>query len=221
MIAEKQHSIRRRKQTVSLLSFLFPSFFPSSFDLEAPLTLEDVCARLEKLPRVRITRQVGLTYESFLPFSRAAVETPTISVAPFDFHLAYRDDDTYLYRADLDDARYKVSVAGYLKRWEAMSTVLTGRVYFNLHYVGVLFKSLVYTFGATLSTMFLIGLAVLFRFELMGAVIFTLMDSPWLLLLWWPIILVALWLNDVVVPAHKGRERLVTRLEDMLLLPDA
>lgn len=217
MILEKQHSIRRRKQTVSLLSFLFPSFFPSAFDLEAPLPLEDVCARLEKLPRVRITREATIVNEGMVPFPNIGAKAPTTSVAPFDFHLAYRDDDTYLYRADLDDARYKVSVAGYLKRWEAMSTVLTGRVYFNLHYVGVILKSVLYT-----AVMGIVTLAVSYLLWFYGVGLYlTLTRNPAIFAAVWLVVLAALWLNDVIVPAHKGRERLVTRLEDLLLLPDA
>lgn len=215
MIVEKHDSIRRRKQTVSLMSFLFPSFFPSAFDLEAPLPLEDVGTRLEKLPRVRISREARLVHESLIPFPNISVENQTLSVAPFDFQLAYRDD-TYMYRADLDDPRYRVSVVGYLKRWEAMSTVLTGRIYFNLHYVGVILKSLLY--AAVIGIVSLVVSYIL----LFGGIglYFVLSTNPAIFVAVWLVVLAALWLNDVVVPAHKGRERLVTRLEDMLLLAE-
>ena len=49
----------------------------------------------------------------------------------------------------------------------------------------------------------------------------TLTRNPAIFAAVWLVVLAALWLNDVIVPAHKGRERLVTRLEDLLLLPDA
>lgn len=215
MALETHKSVRRRRQSVSLFSFLFPSFFPSAFDLEAPLTLEGVCARLEKLPRVRISRSVASSgaLMSFL----AGEEHPTsISVAPIDLALAYRDDDTYLYRADLHDVRYRVSVVGYLKRWEANSTVLTGRVYFDLHYAGLFLKSLWYTLAIGAVSLVVTYVLLFWGFRFFPL----LMNNPVIYAALWLVVLAALWLNDVIVPAHRGRERLVTRLGDMLLLGD-
>lgn len=44
-------------------------------------------------------------------------------------------------------------------------------------------------------------------------------NNPAIFAALWLVVLAGLWLNDVVVPAHRGRERLLTRLEDMVLLP--
>ncbi len=206
----------RLKQSVGILSYLFPSFFPSAFDLEAPLTLEEALARLEKLPRVRVSRAPAFTYDLLMPYSPLRTEIQTVSVAPIDLALARRDDDTYQYRADLSDARFKITVKGYLKRWESLSTVVTGRVYFDLHYAAIFVKSVLYSIGAGLVALVISSLLGIFT----GLNLLAIFGQyPLLMLLPWLGVLVALWLNEVVVPAHIGRERLVTRIEDMVLLP--
>jgi hypothetical protein len=201
---------RKARQSVGVFSYLFPSFVSSGFDLEAPLSLEEARTRLEKVSRVRTTQKVSYGDDEM-----------TISVAPIDVGFMPMDDDTYRYRADLHHPRYRITVVGYLKRWEQVSTVLTGRVYFDLHYIGLLFKSAMYAAGAMLATIFLIVLiGVLFNaHQFYLWLVAWGIGAPWILLLWWPVIFIILWLHEVIAPAHVGRTRLVTRIEDMLLFP--
>lgn len=216
MDMEKRKQGRRVRQSVGLLAFLFPSSVPSGFDLEAPLMLEETRERLQKLSHVRVSRSAGSSDPLLSLLSRES-QPGTISVAPIEVALVYRDDDTYQYRVDFNDEQFKVRVRGYLKRWEQTSTLVTGSVQVDQHYLGFLFKSLVYTGVAAVLTLLAVVIIQFFGFA--PGLLILLQTQPQFLLLFWPVILVGLWLNDVVVPVRNGRNRLVTRIEDMLLFP--
>ncbi|NWG17984.1 MAG: hypothetical protein HXY41_15270 [Chloroflexi bacterium] len=222
MAEAKTKRKRRARQTVGLWAYFFPSFVPSGFDMESAFPLEESCARLEKLERVRVSRPTPATYRLLSGFTGSSfVDLPsTIADMPVDVQLNTLDADTVTYRLDLRDNLFRIRVQGYLKRWETATTLVTGQVRFDMHYGGVLLKSLLAALqGALVVAIFL--LVVHYRLNFWW-LLWDAAHYPDLALLGfalWLLALVVVWINDVVTPAQSRRYRLVTRIEDTLVFP--
>ncbi len=229
MGVEKRKRDWALRQTVGMLAYWFPSWRPSGFDLEAPLILEDARGRLAKLSQVRATRAAPIAQMvlvSFLSGLRGNIfhhERTSVSVAPIQLNMDKWDDDTYRYHVNLENDGFNITVQGYLKRWEADSTLVTGKIYFDMHYLGLLFKSLFITLIAGSGLGLFLFFAQFFRvfvsaWELGSRILNQIMLMPGILFLLWLVVFATLWINDVVFPAQIRRNQLVTRIEDMLLL---
>ncbi len=230
MIIEKSKRLGIR-QTVTLLAYLLPSLNPSSFELEAPFTLEETARRLSRLERVRVSRENPISQAILSDLMgntkggawRPANDTVSTSTTPIDVSMAVLDDDTFRYLVQYHDDRFSITVKGFIKRWDGDTTFVTGKVHIDMHYIGLVVKSLIYAvlaLGISLITL-AAGQMFLFATEL-GQAIYDLYNQQLLKfmpLVFWLIALGILWLNEVVIPAQSRRIRLVTRIEDMLLIP--
>ncbi len=222
-MAVKAKTKRGVKQQIGLLAYFFPSWFASGFDMEALLPIEHVYNRLEDLSRVRVSQPTSVAEQfwmSLLSQTRLGDWPATVSRAPIAVTFDGQDADTYRYSVDLYDDLFRIRVRGYLKRWEQDSTLITGKIQFDLHYASILLKSLFWLAGVVVAG----GLALLalpYRLNI-GWMIYDLLrleSLPALLVLVWLAVLAAVWINDVVAPANAKRHRLITRIEDTLLLP--
>lgn len=222
-MTDKLKHKRGLRQQIGLLAYFFPSWFASGFDMEALLPIEHVYNRLEDLTRVRVSKTTSLGEQfwmSLLSDDRLGDWPTTVSSAPIAVTFDGQDADTYQYHIDLHDDLFRIRVRGYLKRWEQDSTLVTGKIQFDLHYLSILLKSL--GLLAVAAVVGSVGFLVLhYRLNLAWMVYEGLrLDAlPVLLLLVWLLALAVVWINDVVAPANAKRYRLVTRIEDTLLLP--
>lgn len=223
MTKDKRKRRREARQRVSLLAYLLPSLAASTFELEAPLPVEEAAARLERLQQVRISRSLSLFrwLLAGLFAGRDALYMPdSISAAPMAVRLEYLDDDTYRYQMDVSDDLFRIQARGYLKRWEPETTLVTGEIAFDVHYAGFLLRTLV---ALVIIALALALAALLLRYMVnVWWLLFDLTQAPPSQLaglggLLWAAAAAILWLNDVVAPAHDKRHRLVTRVEDLLL----
>ncbi|MBI5668665.1 MAG: hypothetical protein HZC41_11720 [Chloroflexi bacterium] len=218
----KTKAKRGIRQQVGLLAYFFPSFFASGFDLEALLPLEQAGSRLEDLTRVRMSKSVPLGekfWMTVLSDDRTGGPT-TISTAPIAVTFEPADADTLRYRLNLHDDLFQINVRGTLKRWEQNSTVVLGKIQFDLHYTGILIKSFLWLVAALVAGGF-VFLALRYRLNAAWMLyeVARLEALPALLLVAWLLALAAVWVNDVVSPANARRYQLVTRIEDTLLFP--
>lgn len=221
------------RQTVSLLAYLFPSINASQFELEAPFTLEETVRRLNRLERVRVSREVSLGQAMLSEIMdnsersgawQKGSDALSTSTAPIGVGKALLDDDTFRYVVQYHDERFNITIKGFMKRWDSYTTLVTGKVYVDTHLISVLVKSLIYA-----AVGFAIAMIVLFSAQAflyatpLGYSVVMLLQSRLLVslmpILFWLVTLSVIWLNDVVVPAQTRRARLVTRIEDMLLIP--
>jgi len=237
MVLVEKRDKQRAHQTVGLIPYLFPSMAASSFDLEAPLRLEDTRERLDKLAQLRrpVPYDEGVTGSLWGMFasrgSKAFMpDSPTTTLlSPIEIRSVLVDDDTYRYEIVLNEQRFRVVVRGYIKRWEDWSTVLNGKVRFDLHYVSLLLKSVLYTIGAgaLIFGVWFISWFIGFYVRLPDAIyqLFNTLSQPdtvkILIIPLWLLVLAFLWFNDVVLRAHASRSQLMIRIEDMLFLPYA
>ncbi|HEX2908341.1 MAG TPA: hypothetical protein VHO69_15825 [Phototrophicaceae bacterium] len=223
-MAEKAKLKRGIRQTVGVWAYFFPSLVASGFEMESALGLEDTSERLQNLSRIRISRPVSFFDKVMGAFvaGETVIDMPTSKLdRPVNVMFDSQDIDTYTYQLNFRDELFQVQVRGYLKRWEANSTLITGQVQFDLHYTKILFKVIKSFFIAVAVA---VGLAISisllqFRFSIFGFLLGeTSLNTllPLIGLLWLPVLAVV-WINDVVAPAHLRRYRLVTRLEDALL----
>lgn len=225
---EKHTVAPKLRLRVGLLSYLFPSLAASRFNLEAPFSLEEACERLEKLEDVRGFReepQSSLLFQS-KPFSVTERSKKTVRVNPIEVGLAPLDADTYRYQVSLDEDQFRVIVRGYLKRWEAGSTVVSGRVWFDIHYLGLLVRSFLFAaIGYFVLNLFYAALSFAGFIETLAnlnSVIFQLLSPPtavYTVAIIWLVIFTLMWFNAVVFPTQIRRGNLMMRLEDMLLYP--
>ncbi len=233
-VVEKRDK-QRARQTVGLLPYLFPSMAASSFDLEAPYRLEDTHERLSKMTQVRrpVPYDEGVAGSLLGMFasrgSKAFMpDRPTTTlISPIEIQSVLLDDDTYRYEIVLNERRFRVVVRGYIKRWEEWTTVVNGKVRFDLHYMSLLLKSVLYTLGVGALTfgIWFSGWYLGFYVRLPDAVyqLFNTLAQPdtvkILAIPVWLLVLAAIWFNDVVLRAHTSRNQLMLRIEDMLFLP--
>jgi len=224
----EKHAIRSTlRLRVGLLSYLFPSFAASRFDLEAPFSLEEACYRLEKLERVRGSKEIpkGLSLFDATPDRPTGRSSTTIPVQPIEVRLAPLDADTYRYQVTLDEDRFRVVVRGYLKRWDTGSTMVNGRVWFDVHYFGLLVQSLVFT-AAGMALLFFLAYGINFSprssLQVLNSVIAQFLNPSnrtLTMIRVWLLVMAVIWFNAVVLHVHTRRNQLMTRLEDMLLYP--
>ncbi len=223
MTKDKRKRRREARQQISLLAYLLPSLAASTFELEAPLPVEEAAAQLEQLQQVRISRSLPL-FRSLLAglfAGRDALYMPdSISAAPMAVRLEYLDDDTYRYQVDVSDDLFRIQARGCLKRWELETTLVTGEIAFDVHYASFLLRTLV---ALVIIVLALALAALLLRYMVnVWWLLYDLEQSPPGQLaglggLLWSVAAAILWLNDVVAPAHDKRHRLVTRVEDLLV----
>jgi hypothetical protein len=213
-----------RRHTIGLWAYLFPTWVPSRFDLEAPFTLEETRRRLTRLANLRASRAPsGWHVLLSVLFGRMINEPTEVTVTPLQVQMDRRDPDTYRYDLQLEQRGFNIAVQGYVKRWEAGSTLVTGKIFFDLHYSTVLIKSLLFAAGLAAALTLAAYMLQIFLWSPLAAQILAVMTRsaslPWMLALIWLTTLVLLWLNDVVFPAHSRRGELLMRIEDKLLLP--
>lgn len=232
VMIEKRAGGRGLRQSVGWLAALFPSLAASRFDLEAPLTLEETCARLEKLTQVRkvVTAQDGLWNNVLddMVMAKGSSQQHSTSkiISPIEVRMVSIDADTVRYEVVQREARFRIVIRGYLKRWEAGSTVVNGKVRFDLHYLSVLIKSLIYTPAGIVGSgviLFLLSLFPIFgQIPLISTPLRVAMRGdilPITLALFWLAVLAGVWFNDVILQAPGRRLALLERLEMLLLMP--